>query len=214
MDIEVTFRSTLVEQARDVCQSDPGSAVAFWYCEVIDNLEPDPVDVLASIIDQLLRAASTIPAGLAKTFDNRRDDQPVPRPQTMVMEALKQLISGFSSVYLFIDALDKFPKAKVSSLVTQILAVYQLQLPQLHILVTSRADSMSLISPFQGDYYDALEVSLESEIRVDINRHIRSCLQEDPAFRNRWQDNPDLLAKIEKTLTYGASNSQVPLIRT
>ncbi|KAL7924367.1 ankyrin repeat-containing domain protein [Trichoderma austrokoningii] len=133
--------SSVIKYLDDKYASDPLTAVAYFYFSFTDS-EKQVVDVmLASIIKQILASRPNIPLSAQKLKEYKGSGR---RPDTQTLTAaLRDAISGFSAVYITVDALDECPtlNGERKKLLRVLSAILDKAPDNLHLLFTSRKES-------------------------------------------------------------------------
>ncbi|TVY83735.1 Ankyrin repeat domain-containing protein [Lachnellula suecica] len=87
-------------------QSDVG--IAFLYCDYKTEKEQSPEFFMASLLSQLLRRQSSLPAFIRDLYQKEKED--LPRPQD-IKSALRIVVKTCSRVFIVVDALDECKEA-------------------------------------------------------------------------------------------------------
>lgn len=203
----------MIEHAMNICRSNAKCAVAYHYCNFRDNLQSDCSDFMASLVDQLQSQASSISPTLRQLYEDRDRDQQASRNVELLTEALRELVSSFKKVFLYVDALDEFDDRHIDDLMLLLSSIKKWGIPSLHMLITSQCHQLSIRAPLEalappGDRLDL--VSSVNGHQGDICRHIRLTLDESPKFYQRWaEDKNGLLSDIQETLARRSDGSYV-----
>jgi hypothetical protein len=199
-----------VVNALKECESIPrrgDCAVVFFYCSF---QEPSTgcLDIVASLVDQLLSVGGTLPNQAVDIFEEERR-----RPRRELCDVdtlskiLKALIKSFTRVYMLIDALDKF--AEMGDLIDLIYRVHEWSLPQLHILLTSQSHDIRITDCMHRMIAPQYRIDLSrSGIHEDFRLYIRESLRRTPEFWHRWGSS-EILSKAEDVLVGEADGSYV-----
>ncbi|KAI7975791.1 hypothetical protein EIK77_005541 [Talaromyces pinophilus] len=100
--------SVVVEELSTRYYTDNTVGIAYLYCEFSQQDTLRPVDLFLSILKQLTEGLHFIPAELEELHERRRNERPT---FADVMKALRAIISQYSRVFVFVDALDECPVA-------------------------------------------------------------------------------------------------------
>lgn len=161
------------------------------------------LDILASLVDQLLRAEGPLSNETIMLFNRECRRSRQSSDVTTLSEFLKQLLEIFAHVYLLIDALDEF--SHLDDLVELLDLMHGWNLPQLHILLTSQRHDGTIIDYVDHSILPRDQIDVASSgMDADIRFHIRRAL-EQTSRRHGWPRS--LLTDIEDALTKGAAGS-------
>jgi hypothetical protein len=195
----------LVEYLKTVCKESRRSPLVYYYCSGGDN--SSCLDVLASFLDQLVWQAETIPSGTRVMYAEEKKRPRKELTLDIIMTAFREALTSFDAVYILVDALDEFSGLK--TLMKQLEAIQQWQVPQLRLLITSQPHKLAVI-----DTVNALPIPRVNRINIaedseDISAYINRFLHESVDLRKFLPDFPDLYEDIRATLQTKANNSFV-----
>lgn len=204
----------MIEHGLNICRSDVGCAVAYHYCNFQDNPQLECGDFVASLVDQLHDQAFSISPTLKFLYEARDKDRQASRNVELLMKALRELVSSFREVYLYVDALDEFDGRHIDDLMVLLSSIRKWGVPSLRMLVTSQYHQVSIRAPLESltlpsDRLDLLSAAAHGH-QDDIRSHIRLTFDESPKFRQRWAENKyDVLSEMEDTLARRSDGSYV-----
>jgi hypothetical protein len=183
--------SVLVNDLALLCDTSPGYALAFWFCDFRRHDEYTIEVILSSFLMQLCRAMPSLPQAVKDLF-RRYESKAVP-PFKETFNAVCSVVSEFKRVFIVIDALDEC-SAGAGCRSMLIDAVKKIQdRAKSNVLITTR-DLPDITSNFEGilplrisardtdirEYLDSQwnrlpifirkSVSFESQIRECITR--------------------------------------------
>ncbi|KAG7291992.1 hypothetical protein NEMBOFW57_002022 [Staphylotrichum longicolle] len=186
--------SSIINYLRERYSSDPTTAVVYFYFTFSDANKQTVVGMLASLLKQLCSRRPTLPSMVQSLLGYKERGE---RPDAKVLEtALVTAMSGFSAVYIIIDALDECPGPPLSrersKLLGTLCRVVSTRPGNLHLLCTSRRESDidTVLSPFiSAEYGSRRAINLNGEcarLNHDIGLYIDSVLA-SPDFKS-WPD--------------------------
>ncbi|KAF5548627.1 ankyrin repeat [Fusarium mexicanum] len=165
--------SSVIKHLKDQYKNDPETAIAYFFFS-FRNVEQQKVSVmLSSLIRQLCASRPDTPQPIKRFEDYMARGE---RPDIEILEAaLMSAISGFSAVFIVVDALDECPafdgeRPKLLKCLRRVIA----SMPDtLHIFCTSRAepDIRTAISELlEGPAKAAIDLT---QNRAGLNRDLR-----------------------------------------
>jgi hypothetical protein len=195
--------STVIQYLRDAYSSDPRTALAYFYFSFSDSQRQNVCGMLASLVKQLCARRPILPQPMKHLYEYTERGE---RPDAKTLEKiLMSAMSGFSDVYVVIDALDECPvsQGERGRLLATIRRIATAAPDNLHLFCTSRKETDidavlgPLLSPPARDSIDL--TAAKNTIDTDIGIYIDSMLA-SPDFAS-WPDNVKMEAKkvlIEK----------------
>lgn len=196
-----------MEHLLELATQNDRSAVLYHYCNFQDPTQRTCADIVASLVDQLLRQGNVLPETILRMYKEESRRPRNTAPLDILATALKNLVATFDDVYLLVDALDEC--ADVEELLSLLDMLSQWQMPQLHVIVTSQRHKTIIV--------DCLEQLVPSENRMDmvlaageedIRSHIYHFLSNDVRLLRRWSTAfTNLMDEIVQTLVQKADNS-------
>ncbi|KAJ7591853.1 ankyrin repeat-containing domain protein, partial [Mycena floridula] len=128
--------SRVIDHLKKLMQGQPGVGVAYIFCDYRQSSTQGTIDVIGSVLRQLLINSEEIPGSLHSIHDCYKTVPPQPRTLHGFTTALEAQIQLYSRVYLVIDALDESSPETRDILIS---TVHRLaESGRLHVLVTSR----------------------------------------------------------------------------
>ncbi|KAJ7591869.1 hypothetical protein C8J56DRAFT_1162465 [Mycena floridula] len=128
--------SQVIDHLQKLTQGQPGVGVAYIFCDYRQSSIQGAIDVIGSVLRQLLINSREIPASLHSIHNCYKAVPPQPRTLHDFTTALEAQIQLYSRVYLVIDALDESSSETRDILIS---TVHRLaESGHLHVLVTSR----------------------------------------------------------------------------
>lgn len=196
---KTVLSATILENVLQHCSDDPGKAAAYFYFDFNDAEKQDPELMLRSLIWQLLRQSAKIPASMDSFFSSCDHGQ---RPSmNALIQAARQIIQTFPHVYLLLDALDECGHRK--ELMDTLTTIARSQLPNLHLIVTSRREG-EIQNSLQDFIHEENIICLQTKlVDLDIKLYVRERLSVDKTL-NKWGKDPDIRQEIETTLAKGS----------
>jgi hypothetical protein len=120
-------------------------------------------------------------------------------PASVLLNTLKALVENSVQSFIVIDALDECPKTdgKRDNLLETLQKISRFTMPQLHLLVTSRAEEDITHAINAMPKFEVESVS-KSLVDRDIVTYVKQELGSDPTMKG-WPQ--DIKAKVEYVLT-------------
>jgi hypothetical protein len=167
----------------------PDVAVLFLYCNFKERSDQTVVNLVTSLLQQLLLRFTTVPPGAKALYD--RHKRHITRPSLdEVTTLLRSLISSFNDIFVVIDALDEAEEEVRSTLVE---LVTQLS-PTLRLLCTSR---------FLEDIGNIFQSRPKLEIFAredDIRKYLKARIMAEGRLRRHVDAEPRLLHDIIESI--------------
>ena len=175
----------------------PTIAVAYFYFDFNDVDEQSAENLIRSLIVQLSAQCPHLPESLQMTYLRSRNGQNRLTVDELTI-VLRQIVKGFTSTYILLDALDECTNRE--DLLEFIKALIDWNIITLHVLATSRkeTDIATCLEPLI-----TCQVCIQSTlVDADIRVHVRERLSNDPKLK-RWPVN--VQKEIEDGLLRGAN---------
>ncbi|KAH7118875.1 hypothetical protein B0J11DRAFT_582674 [Dendryphion nanum] len=194
------LHSTVLEDVLQYCHDDPGKAAAYFFFDFQDAQKQDPGLMLRSLICQLSQQFFQVPSSLDTLFSSCQNGLQQPSIHAL-LDVTQKIIKDFPHVFLTLDALDECTQRP--ELLGMLETIAKWQLPNLHLLATSRRER---------DIETSLETLVEDQDRIcvqsslvdkDIKRYIRQRLSDDKSLR-KWKKDAVIQREIETILMNGA----------
>jgi hypothetical protein len=183
--------STIVQHFKEYCKSPPDHGCAYFYFTFRDPSKQTCEALLKSLVIQLASQTTQPDVELEKLYAQYHPSKP---QLESLVSTLRHLISGFTEVYVIIDALDEC--TEVEKLLKTVQAFSDWEIPGLHLLATSRPEKVIkdvLNRP------DICNIPMDNKFENDIRVHVRAQLQVDLSLK-RWSSKPEIQAEIEACL--------------
>lgn len=181
-------------------ESDPTSALAFFYFDFRDQQKQEVPDFLRSLIARLCKGQQQLPESIKALYE-RYSDQEAPSSVQVLLKAFTSVIETPGQKYVIVDALDECTdRGELLEVLTEIAAVQLSNAGKLHILVTSRQDR-DILQGLKGIATQTISLG-GSKIDDDIAVHIHSQIEKQPKLR-RWPDQ--VKSEIERKLVERAN---------
>ncbi|KAK2781391.1 hypothetical protein FQN53_000582 [Emmonsiellopsis sp. PD_33] len=171
--------------------------IAFFYFSFGDKSKQSPGLFLSSLLKQLSAQAPETPQVLIDLYSRHNNGQQSPSIKDL-MQTLREVINDAGQTYIIVDALDECDEwEKLLEVIEQ---VYQWNIGNLHLLVTSRREKI-IEDTFHG--FVESQVCLQTKhVDNDIGLLVREQLQTDRRLQ-RWPTESK--RKIEQKLVDGAN---------
>ena len=193
---KVTISSGIIEDIKAL-QKTQSACLAYFYCDFRDKDKQGRRNLVFSILWQLAAQSDLCCDILSRLHSEHDDGKQRPNDGTLT-RCLKEilLLPTQGSVYLIIDALDECPNSSGmptprEEVLDFIQDLFDLQLPNLHLCVTSRPeiDIRTTLEPLTS-----LHVSLHNQSgqTKDIVDYVSSVVSLDKKMR-RWRDEDKIL---------------------
>lgn len=98
--------STIIQRTMLFLESDPTSALAFFYFDFRDQQKQKVSGFLRSLIAQLCKGQEKLPESI-KALDERRSDQEAPSSVQVLLKTLVSVMETPGQKYVIVDALDE-----------------------------------------------------------------------------------------------------------
>ncbi|KAL2157746.1 hypothetical protein VTH06DRAFT_5014 [Thermothelomyces fergusii] len=184
---KTVLASTVIKYLGDQYALNPWKALAYFCFSFSDVKKQDVSGMLASLVRQLCSRLLVLPREVKELFGYKNRGH---RPSVETLEtALIAVISGFSEVYIVIDALDECPaiggaRKKLLDTVRRVVGKMSGVAPtSSHILCTSRKEAdisaglVPLLSPPRGGEIDL--TALAKAVEDDIGLYVDSVFASD-----------------------------------
>lgn len=130
--------STIIQDVISKYQSEPAIAVAYFYFD-FNGVDKQQTEMLVrSLIVQLIAQCPRLPELLQSTHSKSQSGLKQPTIEEMIM-ILRQLLKGFNTTYILLDALDECTDRE--ALLDFIEALMGWNISGLHVLTTSRKEN-------------------------------------------------------------------------
>jgi len=170
-----------------ITSNDPNIAIAYLYCNFRRQQEQKPIDLLASLLKQLIQRRPSVPENVTSLYKHHYNERTRPSFNE-ISKVLHSIVTNYYRAFIIIDALDE---CHISNRGRRILLsdVFNLQVESgINIFVTSR---------FIPEIMKEFEQSTSLEIRAsdkDVQRYLDANMSQLPSFVLR---SPDLQEGIK-----------------
>jgi hypothetical protein len=157
--------SIVVEHLSTKFQNDPGIGIAYLFCNFRRQQEQSPLDLLASLLKQLVQEQPSLPESVKSLYERHKDKQDRPSFDE-ISKVLHSVVADYSRAFIIIDALDECQVSKGDrrNLLSEI---FSLQAKTgINLFVTSRF-IQEITKEFKGSMI--LEVRASDE---DVQRYL------------------------------------------
>jgi len=168
----------------------------YFYFDFNDKEKSRVETLIRSIIAQICAQRSTIPSALDRLFA-RNQDGALQAPLNDLLDVLPQILNGFRSIYIVVDALDECLELEEALKVLHQMHSWGSHI--MHIIVTSR-DLAEIGTSLADIVTDTISVDGPA-VNDDISLFISEMLQNDPKLA-RWP--LDVREMISRALNGGA----------
>ena len=100
------FTSIVVDRIRQDYGQDPDAGIAYLYCNYQRQREQRPIDLLASLLKQLVQARGVLPKEVRDLYIQHHNGAGYPSREK-ISRSLQSLASNFRRIFIIIDALDE-----------------------------------------------------------------------------------------------------------
>jgi hypothetical protein len=181
------------------------ATMAYFYFDFKDTDKQNLHNALPSLLTQFSTRSDSVCEILSRVYKAHDDGARKPSTRTMIA-SLKEMLAlpGQGPIFIILDALDECPNTfGIPSARKQVLNLLKdlvdLQLPNLHICVTSRpeVDIRAALEPLA---FHPVSIHDQSGQRKDIEDYVRSIVHADSdTAMGRWRDQDKEL--VIETLT-------------
>jgi hypothetical protein len=211
--------SAVLQDVLQYCQDGPGRVAAFFFFDFNDVQKQDPEKMVRSLLCQLLQQfveqqsakqqSVNVPASLDDLFCSCKSGQRQSSSDAL-LEVLRLMVKELPQVYVVVDALDEC--AQRAELMETLNTIAGWELPNLHLLVTSRREQ-DIEFTLTGFVSEQNRICLQSTlVDRDIQRYVRQRLSDDKRLQ-KWGTDATVLGDIEATVMGGAKGMYVYLLR-
>lgn len=186
----------IIEDLQGYCKEHPTRSLAFFSFDFNDREKRDPINMVKSLLSQLLNRCTRIPDAVSTLHATCNNSQRNASEQEL-LEALKGTLELLPSSFIVVDALDECNDWNTLFDILVETQKWGKSTPQ--VLVTSRKEVM--IEEELGEIVPPENrTCLESHlVDKDIRAYVQERLAKDKSFK-RWQKDLDVQQDIERTL--------------
>ena len=99
--------SIIIEHLWKRFQNDTNTGIAFLYCNFRREHEQRPVDLLTSLLKQLVQEQSLVPKIVRSLYESHKDKRTRPSLDE-ILKVLHSVVTGYSRTFILVDALDEY----------------------------------------------------------------------------------------------------------
>lgn len=96
----------VVDELYTKFQNDPSVAIAYVYCDFRRQYEQKPIDLLASLLKQLIQGRPSVPQNIQQLYKLHQRTRTRPLIDE-IMQALRSIIRDYSRIFIVVDAIDE-----------------------------------------------------------------------------------------------------------
>ena len=188
--------STIISEILQKYHLRSETSVAYFYFDFNELAKQKSDEMIRSLITQLSRQSTKDPKKLKLLFSFCNNGQRQP-DTTDLLIVLKDILKGFNKAYVVLDALDECSDRQ--QLLEGIEEIQRWELPQLHMLLTSR--QLPDIQEVLGLWTSSQNrIHIQSKlVDADILNYVHERLQNDRELK-RWRNKPQVQEEIKTTL--------------
>lgn len=164
----------------------------FYFSFRIEDQDPDKF--IRSLIEQLARRSAKLPKPLQTLYQTQCAGGQRQPPNEALWDVFREMMEEWQHCYLLFDGVDELPEEKRTDIISAILKIMDWNLPQTHLLVSSRKD-FGLEESFAilGQTLD-LDLTLSQRaIEHDISTYIAATIKSQPSLSEL---SPDMQSQI------------------
>jgi hypothetical protein len=189
--------SIIVEHLWTKFQNDINIGIAYVYCNYTRQQEQKSLDLLASLLKQLVQKQPSMPESIKNLYEHCNREQTRPSLEE-ISEVFHSVVANYSRVFIIIDALDECQNRRRLLSETSSLQVKT----EVNLFVTSRFIP-KIMKKFEGSMF--LEIRARDE---DVLRYLDESMPQLPSFVHH---NPLLQEEIKITIVKAVDGMYVSL---
>jgi len=194
--------SIIVEHLYTKFQNDASTGIAYLYCNYRQQQEQKPVDLLASLLKQLVQEQPSMPESMKSLYERHKDKRTRPSFDE-ISKVLYFVILDYSRAFIIIDALDECQvfdggRGKFLS------EIFNLQAKTGTSLFATSRYIPEVMKEFKGSV--SLEIRASDE---DMQKYLDGHMSELPSFILR---SHDLQEEIKTEIVKAADGMYVPYV--
>jgi Cdc6-like AAA superfamily ATPase len=193
--------SIIVEHLSAKFQSDAHVGIAYLYCSFRRHQEQRPVDLLTSLLKQLVQGRPSIPTSVKNLYECHKEKQTRPSCDE-VSKVLDSVVAEFTQTFIIVDALDECQILE-GSCEKFLSGIFNLQAKTgANLFATSRFIP-EIVKQFEGSV--SLEICASDE---DVKRYLDGHMFELPSFVRR---SSELQEEIKTSIVKAVDGMYVPI---
>ena len=191
------YSSTVIRELKDLSLKFANTTLAYFYFDFQDRSKQQVSDLVRSLITQLADNCYKIPSVVETLYKECSDGNEQPSFVSL-LQALRELASMFTDVYIVIDALDECTERTELGRLLQ--GIYDWNNAGLHVLAMSRKEH-------DLDIYLSTVVTVQYPLRSDfVDGDIRAFVEYQLENDIQLKSKPnDIRSEILSTITKGAN---------
>jgi hypothetical protein len=198
---KTVMTSIIVEYLTTKFQNHEGTAIVYLYCSYKRQQEQSPVDLLVSLLKQLVQQQPSLPESV-KDLYNRHKHKGSRASFDEILKVLYAVVANYSRIFILIDALDEYQVSDHG---------WRRFLSEIFHLQAKAGASLFVTSRFIPDIVKEFEGSILLEIRASEN-DVRRCLDRQMQRLPRCvKESCGLQEKIKTEITKTVNGMYVPL---
>jgi hypothetical protein len=167
--------SIVVEHLWTEFQKDIDIGIAYIYCDYRRQLEQKPIDLLKSLLKQLVQKQPSMPESMKSLYKRHNDIRTRPSLEE-ISEVLHSVVANYSKVFFIIDALDEC-QASDGGRMRLLSEIFSLQAKtEVNFFATSRFIPV-VVAEFRGSMM--LEIRASDE---DVLRYLDGHMSQLPSY--------------------------------
>jgi hypothetical protein len=193
--------SIVVEYLWAEFQNDANIGIAYVYCNYRQKQEQRPVDILESLLKQLVQAQPSMPESVKSLYKRHKDKRTRPSLDE-ITNVLYSVVANYSRVFIVIDALDECQASNGSR---------RRLLSEIFGLQDKTGTNLFATSRFLPEIMKEFERSMTLEIRAtdnDVLRYLDGHMSQLPSYISR---SYALQEEIKTTIVKAVDGMCVPL---
>ena len=164
-------------------------AIAYIYCSYKEQENQTAVNLIASILQQLVQRKSTVSSEIVSLYGHQIKKGTRPTLDEC-SKLLQSDVRGLSEVFIIVDALDECPESTRDSFLAEIRKLQS----NIHLLVTSRH-----ISTIEREFKRAAHVEIRASDE-DIRRYLEGRIEREGRLVRHVEADPALQETIINTI--------------
>lgn len=167
--------SIIVDHLWSKYLDDPSIGIGYVYCNFRRQNEQRTIDILASLLKQLILARPSIPKSLARLYESHKDKGTRPSKAEILAE-VHSVVAEFQRCFILIDALDECDVS--NGILEELMSeIFKLQaVTQANLFATSRH-----IPHIRGQFCNSPSLELRAS-ETDVRRYIEGQMPRLPKF--------------------------------
>lgn len=165
-EVDRLHSSTIIQDVTSSLQSDPTTAVSYFYFDFNDSHKQRTEMLLRSLIVQFAAQCSHLPESLQSAYFRQKIYERL-RVERLT-DILRRMLKSFNTIYVLLDALDECRDRE--SLLEFIETLIGWKINNLHVLTTSRKenDIATSLEPLVTCQLFIQNERVDADIRVDL----------------------------------------------